>query len=343
MGSWSVSCGISKIAITSGNECCIIPIKQNRGSEMGGYVPTTLPIFGLYNDYGGMEDIVKDENTKLIEEYCGINIEELVEFLVDGEHYYNRKEVKHIKEKLIENGKYEELKEWQFMWIDKKVYNLMIKNHDEWKKGHHDLGTPEMLKLFGFELVEDSEIKNYDIKRFNKKYKRNNLFVYSDGKTMLSEKNQYIYYIDKGCSSSLATYMEIPQELKYLKEKTNAELWILMSSSEYIEKLIWIFGERYYDYFDEFRNTLIQSLIKEGKEIPDSIKPKPKKINTFYFDSMDTFGDNIVGLLNLTINMRCMSSRFEPHVLYLTPQCEEYEIHQKFLEEFTKINKSYIS
>jgi hypothetical protein len=33
------------------------------------YSPATLPIFGKYNDYGGIEDIVIDDNTKLIEEH----------------------------------------------------------------------------------------------------------------------------------------------------------------------------------------------------------------------------------------------------------------------------------
>jgi hypothetical protein len=49
MGSWSV-CGISNISITSGNDCVLLPLKETNG-EYHRYSPTTLPIFGKYNDY----------------------------------------------------------------------------------------------------------------------------------------------------------------------------------------------------------------------------------------------------------------------------------------------------
>lgn len=351
MGSWSVSCGISNIAITSGNECCIIPLIESH-HEYGGYVPTTLPIFGRYNDYGGMEDIVEDENTKLIEKYLGITIAELVEFLVDGKFTYDRSEVKPITKKLNANGKLEEVAKWRFMWVDKQVYEVMTKNYDKWEVGHHDYGTPEMLALLGFTLVEGAEITNYDPKRFNKKYQRGDLFVYSDGRTMLSEKNRYIYYTDKGCESSLTTYMELPEELQYLKEKISREVWRIMSPKKSREQLGWVFGDRYsYDLDDTLEESLqelIKSFAEEGKEMPDLLKEKlekankPKSIHKQYFDNLEAFGDLLVGMTNVRSNLHPMSGRWFPHVLYLTPQCGEYSQHQILLEAFAKINKSYI-
>jgi hypothetical protein len=53
-GSWSVYCGISNISITSGNDCVLLPLKETNG-EYHRYSPATLPIFGKYNDYGGIE------------------------------------------------------------------------------------------------------------------------------------------------------------------------------------------------------------------------------------------------------------------------------------------------
>lgn len=342
MGSWSVSCGISNIAITSGNECCIIPLKENH-SEYGGYLPITLPIFGVYNDYGGMEDIIKDENTKLIENYLGISIDEFIEFLVDGEFTYNRREVKPIREKLEKSGKLEEVANWRFMWVDKKVYNFMSINHDEWQKGHHDFGTDEMLKLFGFKLVENAKIENYDTKRFNKKYQHGEVFVYSDGNTMLSEKNNFIFYTDKGCESSLASYISIPEELKFIKDKTKKEIWRFMSPRDYKQKLGYIFGRRENHFLDEeFLERMINKLKEAGQELIDKYT-KPKSIYEQYFLNMEEFGDKIVCLSNVRNNLSPMSSRFFPHVLYLTPQCGEYQHHQILLEEFVKINKSYIN
>jgi hypothetical protein len=345
MGSWSVSCGISNIAITSGNECCIIPLIESH-SEYGGYVPVSLPIFGRYNDYGGMEDIVENENTKLIENYVGISISELVEFLVDGKFTYNRSEVNPIREKLDANGRLNEVEKWRFMWVDKQVYDFMSISYDKWEKGHHDFGTPEMLALLGFTLVEDAEIKNYDPERFDKKYQRGNLFVYSDGQTMLSEKNQYIYYTDKGCESSLMTYIELPEDLLYIKDKVSHEIWRLFSPKKIKERFNYLFGGDRYAFHDDdtFINLIIERFKREGKEIPPDLdlKQKPQKIYQQYFENMEVFGDLLVGMLNVRHNLHPMSGRWFPHALYLTPQCGEYDHHQILLDGFAKINKSYI-
>jgi len=352
MGSWSVSCGISNIAITYGNECCIIPLIESL-SEYGGYVPTTLPIFGRYNDYGGMEDIVEDDNTKLIEKNLGITIDELVEFLVDGKFTYDRGEVKPIANKLETNGKLDEVGKWRFMWVDKQVYEVMSKNHDKWEKGHHDFGTPEMLSLLGFTLVDGAEAINYDPKRFNKKYQRGNLFVYSDGTSMLSEGNRYIMYVGKGGDSSLETYMSLPEELQYIKDKTSREIWRILSPRKCKERLSWMFGDRY--GFDSLSYELEESMLEaiktieeKGETVPESFrktltkKITQKLINQQYFDNMEVFGDLLVGMSNVKSNLYPMSGRWFPHVLHLTPQCGEYDQHQILLEAFAKINKSYI-
>ncbi len=352
MGSWSVSCGISNIAITAGNECCIVPLVESR-DEYGGYIPRTLPIFGRYNDYGGMEDIVEDENTKLIENYLGITIAEFIEFLVDGKFTYDRSEVKPIAKKLKANGVFDEVSKWRFMWIDKQVYDVMSKNYDKWEVGHHDYGTPEMLALLGFTLVEGAEIKNYDPERFNKKYQRGDLFVYSDGRSMLSETGRYIYYTDKGCESSLTTYMELPEELQYLKDKISREVWRLMSPKKRKEQLGYVFGDRYSyhleDSLEEKLLEMIETFVEMGHEIPEHLKEKlekakniQKRIYLQYFDNLEVFGDLLVGITNVRSNMHPMSGRWFPHVLYLTPQCGEHQTHQILLEEFARINKSYI-
>lgn len=43
------------------------------------FVPVWFPIHGKYNDYGGLENIIEDDNTKILENYYGLSIQELVD------------------------------------------------------------------------------------------------------------------------------------------------------------------------------------------------------------------------------------------------------------------------
>jgi len=325
MGSWSVCCGISNIAITSGNKCVLLPLKENCGSETRDWQPATLPIFGEYNDYGGIEKIEEDDNTKLIEEHFGISIYEFCEFLVDGKFTYGREEAKEIFKK-IKNKK--EVEEWRFMWIDRQVYDFMKIYQDEYHKGYMDFGTPKMLKLLGFELVKESDsFNNYDPKRFKQLWKKGDVEIFSDGRTILTKENQYVYHFGKGNETSIETYFEVPKELEYLKGKSQYEAWRLMESHKVKSEIGWILGNRYdFDFVEEFLSKKVC---------------EPKILYKKYFSDLQRFGDRIAQLINVNQNLHPMSGQFSPHVLYLTPQCGEYEMHQKILEKFAEINKSY--
>jgi hypothetical protein len=121
MGMWSVYCGASNITINSDQECCIIPLKEEYPKALN-WIPQSLPIFGKYNDYGGMYDIVEDDNTKLIEDYFGVTIIEFIEFLVAGEHNRDNDNIK---------GNLNDIKDWQYMWVNKDVYEFMVKDHSD--------------------------------------------------------------------------------------------------------------------------------------------------------------------------------------------------------------------
>ena len=332
MGSWSVACNISNIAITAGNKCVMLPLKKNRYSETRKWQAATLPIFGSYDDYGGIEDIEEDDNTKMIEEYFGISIAEFAEFLVDGKFTYDRDEAKETSEKM---KNFKEAEDWRFMWIDRQVYDFMILNHDEHDKGYNDYGTPEMMERFGFKLVENPEnVENYAPDRFNQLWRKGDVELYSDGETLLSKESRYVYHFGKGDEYSLETYFEVPEEFQYLKDKSKYEAWRLMSESKARLELSSILSDRYDFEREEFEE--LRALLG------DIIKTKPKLLHQKYYADLDRFGDRIVGLVNLLHNLYPMSSDLTPHVLYLTPQCGEYREHQKILEKFSEINKSYI-
>jgi hypothetical protein len=366
MGSWSVNCGISNIAITSGDDCVILPLKENKSGEYRKFQPATLPIFGKYNDYGNMEEIIEDDNTKLIEEHFGITIDEFVTFLVDGKFTYNRGEAEDVKVK-IKN--YEEAAEWRFMWIDRKVYETMLNDVDEWHKGYSNYGTPEMLKLLGFEKISESQsFDNYDPKRFNQLWiNKDGVEFFSDGSTLLSTgqhgktKNTYVYHFGHGDETSIETYFKVPKELEYLKTINKSRTWRLMNASDLTQEFGWIMGSRY--EFDRFtmrhENLMIDIMQKILKKNQDELTENDKqeleelkleikegkfkelqnqKLHRKYYSNFNQWGDRIVDLMQLVMNLHPMSHELLPHTLYLTPQCGEHEQHQFFLNRFAEIN-----
>ena len=97
MGCFGINGAISKLPIVYGEECvCILSLvkkEKEKPSPMNfglGFTitPISLPIYGVYNDYGSIENIVKDKNVEFIEEFFECNIDELLRLLDDN--YSNR-------------------------------------------------------------------------------------------------------------------------------------------------------------------------------------------------------------------------------------------------------------
>ena len=99
MGCFNVACGVSRLSINYGDKCVLIPLTvsyKNKYNQIPlspsiiGYdemfVPFCFPIKGTYDDYGSIENIEKDENTKAIEDYFGFSIEDFVELVTDGRY-----------------------------------------------------------------------------------------------------------------------------------------------------------------------------------------------------------------------------------------------------------------
>lgn len=76
MGSWAGTCGITQLPINAGDKCRVfIIVKQDYDYENNGgghsyandlWYPRGLPLLGSYDDYGGIEDIVEDLNSKIL-------------------------------------------------------------------------------------------------------------------------------------------------------------------------------------------------------------------------------------------------------------------------------------
>lgn len=104
MGHFSHNCKLSGLPITGGNAVLIVMKPQknlwdnseeklrkygktymcsNDGPRLK-YIPCWYPIKGEYDTYGGLENIVHDDNTAVLEEYYGLSIEELVDIVTSG-------------------------------------------------------------------------------------------------------------------------------------------------------------------------------------------------------------------------------------------------------------------
>jgi hypothetical protein len=350
MGSWSVYCGISQIAITSGDKCVLLPLKLNPG-EYGytPYLPFTLPIFGEYDDYGGLENIEENENTKLLEEYFGITILDFTKIFTDWVTY-QRDEMKPIIKKCKH---FDELKNRKFMFIDRNVYDFMSTNLNQEAKGHLDFGDKGILELIGFKyLGENKKNKSRDPKRYKYEWEFDGEKFYSDGTWIENSKRMVIYYYNCWFSdeNSLSSIINIPEDKKWIGEKAMWQMWKYVSKGKQKELLGWVIGQRYYDDggAEELLISLANRLDIKAKETNPELyeklikfqRPEPKSLTELYIKNIETFGDGLAELVTIRNNMHCMSGNFAPFIQYLTPQCGEPVDHQILLEKFAEINKA---
>jgi hypothetical protein len=68
---------VSRAFSNNRNDSCPISIVG------GGITPLAAPLFGKYDDYGGIENVVEDANYKFFKEKYGITLEELCDFVHD--------------------------------------------------------------------------------------------------------------------------------------------------------------------------------------------------------------------------------------------------------------------
>ena len=333
MGSWSVACGISNIAITAGNKCVLIPLQKN--NERIGYfkyIPSVLPIFGEYNDYGGIENIEKNLNTELIEKASGVSIEEFCEYLVDGIHTYDRDEAKEIN-KRINNS--EIMSSMRFMWMDRQVFDFMTSNTASDYNISSFMGSRVFLETMGFRKLEIKSGKD----RYTQVWEKDGMKINTDGQWIQIESGQGIYYLKDSYSrdTELSNYFNLnAEQLAFTDIYSFQELMNEKEATKYLFPDI--FG-RYSDV-DHLLDRLRDSGIKgELKSIPDYL---PKKfLLREYSENIMLLKKEFSQVGRIYRNLHCMSGTFRPHELYLTPQCGEHRAHQVLLEKFAEINKSY--
>jgi len=164
------------------------------------FCPVWFPIHGTYDDYGGLEDIIEDENTRLLEKYYSLTIQEIVDVVTcnrkDDGYSDSLKAVKDKRKKDEYNNpkyldKYKELLSYSGMWIHGDVYKKIteLPHIDDYDK--LDLGTPQLLKHLGFKHLRTHN--EPDDNRYNQVYEKDGLLVRSDGTWIKVSGNEGIY------------------------------------------------------------------------------------------------------------------------------------------------------
>lgn len=329
MGSWSVYCGISNITITCGQKCVLLPLKK-AGDDRGrggyfSYIAAAPPIFGEYDDYGGVEEIEKDDYTDLVESHFQCKIEEFCQFFTRG---IIRQDEEDYPIHLMEN---EEMKDWDFMFIDRKVYDYFSKYVMKSDRGHLDFGRPEILKLLGFEFVgESNKNPTYDPKRFNQHWKFQDKDFWGDNH-WLSCGKESVYFFD-GEYSSLSSFITIPEELKWLGEVSMVQLWTYLKPEDQKQSILWFFGVSAREAMSDLLQGVIEYNEKLGTPLTEALQElyakygkKDKTLLDKIKNNLDKYGQRCSEMTNIAINMRPLSGDFRPHHPYLTPQCGERE------------------
>ncbi len=200
MGHFSYTCILSGLPITSGEPCAIIPMipqndyydngeKHYRKVGVGAFCSNdgvnmffkevAYPIFGEYNEYGSLDNIIKDDNTKLLEEYYELTIEEIVEVLTDGRKDDRSADMKSDATRKLDkkNARQMQLIRTSITWVNADLYHKLANDNsivDHYNKV--DLGNHGLLLSLGFEYK--GEVKR---ERYNKKYEKDGLSVFTDG------------------------------------------------------------------------------------------------------------------------------------------------------------------
>ena len=377
MGCFSYSCQLSGLPITCGDAAVLIPLlpsKNNYYDNSESHIrqfgtasycsndgdglffrTAMLPIFGKYNDYGGLEEIREDDNTKTIEKYFDLTIQEVVNIICcgrtddgyddclakikeDGEDVYGKPRYKE---------RYNLLVKMSATWIRGEVYDGLIKNKRENYYPPTGFGNTILLDALGFEYIGDCVDD-----RYTKQYKKGELILKSDGSYLKSS----IYSIPDFIKLCEGKGVEIDESILYDKDSSFMFKYIIpmckslkntsslenlidyldtLSNDETTEMLLPENAERHMLLRQQFKDLHSENISGELKRrlrnlffITNEYDTDDQVINYFYFDEVKSNGG--VFLKDNFQDWHLVKSYYFPTGRYLqpigtSPQCGDCE------------------
>ena len=367
MGSFSYTCQLTGVPITSGNRAVLIPLvprdnvydcelselrKKGQASLISNdgcnlyFNEFCFPIFGEYNDYGGLENIVEDDNTKVLEKYFKMKIQDIVDVLCD-----NRKDGTEYSDstKLVKNKNAEHnlLFTLSSTWIHGDVYDKLAASISKDVFDKVDIGVHGVLDALGFKFIGEDKTE-----RYNKVYEKDGLKINSDGNWLNISTQKSIYDLKsfkKYCtkegikieSEEMETWGLYEQVYKLLlphvKSLKGNGRWtgdrvrrMLLENNDYDLGL----GDTFIDYLSEEESTEVWAIIttkdrtkentdrldelkKKGEALKNKAPKKPANLSELYFKEIKANGNNF--LLNNIVGWHKVKSFYYPTGRFLYP------------------------
>lgn len=208
MGYFNITGFQTNLPILYGNEVFgIIGIykkncgKRNEFSPGRIFTPIALPIFGVYNDYGLIENIKRDSNTELIEKITNNSIEDVIEIIGKYLVYkdLHKEQYNNVKEKLLKYLKKDFYQYLNYKTFDEENdYITFIMDHkffyDECIKSMNNFNLD-----FEHWINETKELQNKKIQRDNEIKEVYNEYNDEELKKLLNRS----YYYPLGDKTSL--------------------------------------------------------------------------------------------------------------------------------------------
>jgi len=183
MGSYNVACSISNLSINAGDPVVFIPLRQSRfGAKLGDgnfsliychaiYSPATLPIFGKYDWYGGIEDIERNANVEFLEAKFKDSIQSICSLestpdAITAGMFVLREIYDELSTKPI--GEFGKKKAFDVPTIDQILGEIqewqrkMVKEKEDAKRFKEILGREEEERDFSHLLYAAMYYRNYD-------------------------------------------------------------------------------------------------------------------------------------------------------------------------------------
>ncbi len=322
MGSFNVSCCLSNSSISYGDkigQILMVPAYDQPYGYIGNdayictnygassvYRAIALPIFGEYNDYGQLENIVRDNNVLCLEKYFGIPIEEIsnsISSYYDGDVH---KKLENVSSTFVLKNIYK-----SFALLSLKnggsVYNSCTLSTD-------------LLEKIGFEFV-----KHIDKDKLFKHKSSNRIYIASDGEfsRLVEKSNESFIDLDYSCYN-LEQLQKSWWEL--LKRKLNFD--------EY--KKISCF---YYEHEEHIKAAEIMKGIGFGiRTRPNSVLHEQKMFWDIYENSIlknkKWVNKMVCDYLGVVSTLGSINKILMP--TYIGPQCGNYDLE---LEVNKIINK----